>query len=153
MQTVAVPIPMFDEKGLLPAGVHDCAPAEIEARFGTFQGTERRPMLFAKLAAFLTEARAARIVAWVIVDGSFVTATARPNDIDLIVVVKREHDFEADLSPTAYNVISKRRVQRRFGFDLLVAREGSPELSQWVDFFAQVRLDPGRRKGILRLRL
>src|SRR5207302_7617066 len=116
-------IPAFDEHGFLPAGVHESSLAEVESRFGAFQGTERRPMLFAKLAAFLAEVRAAKIIASVVVDGSFVTATAAPNDIDMILVVLAGHDFEADLSPSAYNVLSRRRVRRRFGFDLLVALE------------------------------
>ena len=56
-------------------------------------------------------------------------------------------------SPTAYNVVSKQRVGRRFGFDLLVAWESSVEYRDWTDFFQQVRLEPGQRKGILRVRL
>ena len=88
-----------------------------------------------------------------LVDGSFVTAKSAPNDVDLIIVVAREHDFSADLSPAAYNIVSKRRVRRRYGFDLLVAREGSVEYGRWVEFFQQVRLEPAATKGILRLRL
>jgi len=78
---------------------------------------------------------------------------AEPNDIDVIIVVAPDHDFFADISPAAYNVLSKQRVHRRFGFDLLVAREDSVEYRDWTDFFQQVRLEPGLRKGILRLRL
>ena len=89
----------------------------------------------------------------VLVDGSFVSGKSEPNDIDLIVLVSPTHDFAMDLSPAAYNFLSKQRVRRRFGFDLLLAREGSKEERRWTEFFQQVRLAPGRRKGILRLRL
>jgi hypothetical protein len=148
-----MPIPPLDENGLLPPGVHDCTLTEIAARFGGFQGNEQRPRLMAKLEVFVMEARASGIVRLVLVDGSFVTGKDAPNDVDLIVVVAKEHDFSADLLPLAYNVVSKRRVQRRFGFDILVARDGSVEYGKWVQFFQQVRLEPAHRKGILRLRL
>lgn len=145
-------IPDFARHGLLPHGVHDCTMAEIAARFGSFQGNEQRARLLAKLTEFLAEVRIAGIVREVLVDGSFVTATSAPNDVDLILVVAREHDFSAGLSPAAYNIVSKRRVQRRYGFDLLVAREGSVEYGRWVEFFQQVRLEPAAIKGMLRLR-
>ena len=148
-----MPIPDFDERGLLPAGVHDCTVAEIAARFGVFQSSDQRPRLMAKLMEFLEEVRASGIVREVLVDGSFVTAAPGPNDVDLIMVVARSHNFAGDLNPTAYNAVSKRRVQRRYGFDMLVAREGSVEYGRWVEFFQQVRLEPAATKGILRLHI
>lgn len=47
----------------------------------------------------------------------------------------------------------KRRVHRRYGFDILVSREGAAEYRKWVAFFQEVRLEPGVRKGIVRLGL
>jgi len=148
-----MPIPALDGFGLLPTANHDCTLDEIEARFGSFQHTDQRPRLFTKLAAFVAEAKSAEIVRSLLIDGSFATAKAAPNDIDLIVVVAAEHDFSTDLNPAAYNVVSKRRVHRRFGFDLLVAREGSIEYRRWVEFLTQVRLAPEQQKGIVRLAL
>jgi len=148
-----MPIPSFDEYGLLLGGVHDCTLDEIRARFGSFQSSERRPNLLRRLTAFVAEAGSSGIVRSIIVNGSFVTAEPEPNDIDLIVVVGADHDFSADLKASAYAVLSKRRVQRRFGFDMLVARENSLEYRRWTEFFQQVRLEPGRRKGILKVQL
>jgi predicted nucleotidyltransferase len=113
----------------------------------------QRPQLFAKFVAFLREAGKSKIIRSILLDGSFVTGKAEPNDIDLIIIVPADHDFLADLSPTTYNVLSKQRVHRRFGFDILVAREGSVEYDRWAEFFQQVRLEPDRQKGILRLTL
>ena len=141
----------MNENGLLPAGVHDCTLAELRERFGSFRSSDQRPKLFAKLGAFVTEASALSLVRSILVDGSFVTAKTEPGDIDLIIVLAATHDFSADLNPAAYNVLSKRRVHRLYGFDILVAREGSEELGKWIEFFEQVRLEPGQRKGILRL--
>ena len=79
------------------------------------------------------------------------TAKTEPNDIDLVLVVSSRHDFSAGFQPSEYNVLSKRQVHRRFGFDLLVARSDSEEYRRYVEFFQQVRLEPGRKKGILRI--
>lgn len=148
-----MPIPLLDVQGFLPPGVHDCREDEIKVRFGSFQVSSRRPQLFARLEAYLSEARASQIVSSVVVDGSFVTGKPDPNDIDLILELSEGHDFGADLRPDEYNVVSKLRVHRRFGFDLLVARANSVEYKRWTEFFQQVRLEPGRQKGILRVRL
>jgi len=146
-------IPALDSRGFLPIGVHDCTLEEIKVRFGSFQRSERRPNLFKRLQAFLSEARASGIVQSVLVDGSFVTGSPEPNDIDLIVLVAAEYTFSADMPPRQYNVLSKRRVHRRHGFDVLVARTGSEEHQRYVSFFQQIRFEPGHGKGILRLKL
>ena len=87
----------------------------------------------------------------VIVDGSFVTAKEEPNDIDLILVLDKDNDFSADLSPYEYNVVSKRRVKKRYPFDVLVAREGAPELDAYVEGFQQVKEQPALRKGLVKV--
>jgi hypothetical protein len=69
------------------------------------------------------------------------------------VLVAPEHDFSANLSPREYNVLSKRRVHRLHGFDLLVAAGGSEQHERYVRFFQQIRFEPRRSKGILRLKL
>ena len=146
-------IPPFNENGWLPDGIHDCTLQEAAERFGGFQSSDRRPRLWARFTEFIGEVRGCGLVEAVIADGSFVTAEPDPNDIDLVLVVSANHDFEADFQPSEYNVLSKRRVNRRFGFDLLVARTDSEEYRRYVAFFQEVRLEPGRKKGILRIRL
>jgi hypothetical protein len=146
-------IPPFNEHGWLPDGIHDCTLDEAAARFGTFQNTDRRPLLWTRFAEFIAEAKACGLLETVLMDGSFVTATPAPNDIDIVIVVSANHDFEVDFTPSEYNVLSKRRVNVRFGLDLLVARANSEEYRRYVAFFQQVPLEPGRKKGILRLTL
>ena len=102
---------------------------------------------------FLREAKASGLVECVLVDGSFATARPAPNDIDLVVVVASTHDFAADLPPHQYNVLAQQRVRRRFGFDIVVVKNGTDNLTQAVEFFSQVRQQPGRKKGLLRLTL
>ena len=70
-----------------------------------------------------------------------------------MVVVRASHDFAADLPPGQYNVLVQRRVRRRFGCDIVVAKNGSDNLAQAVVFFQQVWQRPELKKGLVRLTL
>ena len=146
-------IPPLNEYGWLSEGIHNCTLEEAAKQFGMFQGSDRRPLLWAKFVEFVREAKACGLIDAILMDGSFVTAEPTPNDIDLILVVSANHDFSVDFQSSEYNVLSKRRVNQRFGFDLLVARVDSEEYRRYVEFFQQVRLEPMRKKGILRIQL
>ena len=146
-----MPIPLLNEWGLLPPGVHDCTMDEIEERFARFQRTNQRIRLFEKLVAYVKEARGTGLAVALLIDGSIVTAKDEPEDIDLIVVLKPEHDFAAELRPFEYNVLSKRRVRQYYRFDTLVAAQGSPQYQTCLDLFQQVRDRELLRKGILRI--
>lgn len=93
------------------------------------------------------------MVLWVVIDGSFVTTEDSPNDIDLVLVVRSDHDFAITLRPFEYNALSKRWIRKEFGFDAVVAREGSRVLIEYLEFFAQVRKRPELTKGLLRIDL
>lgn len=144
-------IPGLDGDGFLPVGVHECSLDELQSRFGRFQRSDCRLKLYAKLAAYLRDIRSAGLALWVVVDGSFVTGKDEPGDIDLVLVLPKEHDFRADLRPFEYNVLSRRMVRKRYAFDVLVARENSPEFTEYVAFFQQVRGGTDRRKGVLKV--
>jgi hypothetical protein len=98
-------IPNLNEQGLLPPGIYDCSSEEIGERFGTFQSTDRRPRLYEKLQAFLRQVRSTNLALAVIVDGSFVTSKADPNDIDLILVLRSSHDLRAEASSNGVQCI------------------------------------------------
>jgi hypothetical protein len=148
-----MPIPAFTADGLLPEGVHDCTLEEVRERFGQFQRTDWRPRLFERLEAFLREAQRTGFVVAIIVNGSFVTDHDAPNDVDVILVLRADHDFYADLRPFAYNVVSKRQVRRTYGIDMLIGREGHRELDEHVRLFSSIKDVSDRRKGMLRIRL
>ena len=144
-------IPELDDDGFLPEGVHECSLDELQQRFGGVQSSDQRSVLFDKLGQYLQEVRSTGMVVGLIVDGSFVTNKVEPNDIDLVLILPADHDFAADLRPFEYNVLSRRRVLKRYAFDVLVARENSPELVEYVEFFQQIRGETDRRKGILKV--
>ncbi len=147
-----MPIPQLTSSGFLPPGIHDCRLEEIGERFGRFQSTDRRPRLFRRLRRFCEAAGSSPLISALIVDGSFVTAKPDPGDIDLVVVVRPGHDFVAPLRPSDYNLLSKKRVRKNHRFDILLAEEGSEELSQYLAFFQGITDQPDDSKGILRIR-
>jgi hypothetical protein len=124
---------------------------EVRKRFGVFNITDRRVELFEKLESLVREARQTGLVKAIIIDGSFVTAKPDPEDIDLIVVLKKGHDIEKELRPMDYNVLSRKRVQKRFGFDMLIEVEGSDSYEEKLEFFQRVRGGKGLTKGVLRV--
>lgn len=74
-----VPIPEFNKAGELPPGEHEATLDDIEERFGKANPQRRQLMAgLGRAAANLFGANVRKI--WV--DGSFVTAKAKPNDID-----------------------------------------------------------------------
>lgn len=93
------------------------------------------------------------LIVAVVVDGSFVTGKAAPNDIDLLIVLRPGHDWATDLSAFDYALVSSVRVQRRFGFDALVAEDDSKLYQRLVKFFSGTRENPDAIKGVVRIRL
>jgi hypothetical protein len=49
-------IPLFNEHGWLPDGIHDCTLDEAAERFGAFQSIDRRSQLWARFIEFMREA-------------------------------------------------------------------------------------------------
>jgi hypothetical protein len=59
----------FDENGCLPEGIHDSRMHEAAERFGSFQSSDRRPHLWARLTEFIREAKACDFLEALLVDG------------------------------------------------------------------------------------
>jgi hypothetical protein len=76
-------IPPLDEDGNLPPGIYLGAPEEVVARFGC--GPQERAVEAAELADFVQWARQ-NGVKRLLVGGSFVSAKATPNDVDVVIL-------------------------------------------------------------------
>ena len=148
-----MPIPPLDEDGFLPPGIHDCTLEEVGERFATLGGSERRVRLFAKLQEYVRDVRRTGMAVALVIDGSFVTDKPDPSDIDLVLLLRRDHDFTLDLRPFEYNTLSRAGVRRIYRFDLFAFCEDTEACRRQTEFFQRVREDEERRKGILRVRL
>ncbi|MBK9387847.1 MAG: hypothetical protein IPN34_23775 [Planctomycetes bacterium] len=141
-------IPELDDVGLLPQGVHACTLQELADRFrGTgFSGTRGR--LVQRLERYLQELRETGLVAWVAIDGSFVTAKVDPGDIDLVVVLRSDCDISRIAITPA---LSRKWVAKHYEFDAMVAVEGTNTCAGHLQYFEQVKNRPGLTKGILQV--
>src|ERR1700693_2668337 len=91
-------LPPFDDFGNLPPGIHNCSVAELVERFGS--GSEERQTEISELAHFIDAAKAAG-VRRLMVNGSFVTARAAPNNVDIVILpsanyFQRRQSLDAD---------------------------------------------------------
>jgi len=151
-------IPDFID-GVLPGGIHTCTIEEVANRFGRSQGSDQRPKLTSALKRYIREVRALGVASAVVIDGSFVTIKVKPNDLDLILVLRRRLDPEHELIPAEYNVQSMRMVRKKYGFDVRAAALDSPDYLNYLEFFSRVRPDDSdvrtnrTIKGLLRIEL
>lgn len=145
-------LPEFDDEGDLPVGIHAATLAEIGTRFGQFTVSDRRMKLLARLRQIVELAWASGIVARILVVGSFITAKPEPNDVDLVLVVVAELEFE-ELKPSQYAVTNRqalRRVVKGTDYDVAVARAGTAKAQEVLEFFQLNRR--GKQIGIVEVK-
>ncbi|MFC1610819.1 DUF6932 family protein [Myxococcota bacterium] len=143
---------VLDERGLLRPGIHDATFEDLKATFGRFQTSAQRIRLCNQIQQYLEELESIDFMSTIIVDGSFVTSKEEPNDVDIILVLRADHDLSRELKPFEQNAVSSRRIRKRYDLDVLVARDGGAELDEYLGYFAQVRGESGL-KGMVRVRL
>lgn len=147
-----MPIPDFDQYGLLPVGIHQCSIKEVEARFGW---NTHRKRLVGLLGNFLLQEVRTKFVQPFYVNGSFVTDKEEPNDVDVVLDMRLATDGE---KWRALVLMQSRQEQFRqqYCVDFWI---NLPAQNEFSDFFQYVGtktarfkgLNPRHRKGILRV--
>ena len=148
-----MPIPDFNQEGFLPIGIHDCTIEEISTRFGRFQTTDQRPTLNEGLISYIIELRQANIGKYLIVNGSFVTSKDKPSDIDVLLVLKDDADLTGDLPPFRKNAFTRKYISKYYKLDFHFGFEGEDSATKILNNFLEVKYQPGKNKGILRINL
>jgi hypothetical protein len=142
-------LPAFEPSGLLPAGVHPATFEVFLARFVSAEASRRRKDLGEQLTRFVADCKLSPLIRRLYVGGSFVTSKDEPNDFDCILV------FHADpahaIRPFEYYLLSRRRVRKLFGGDVLAAAENTPLLTRYLEFFQTTR--ELQRTGIVEIEL
>lgn len=80
-----MPLPSFDTPGELPAGIHRATTEAVITRFGT--GTSQRQLLASYLQRIYALVRATGKLERFIIFGSYVTAKADPNDVEVFLAM------------------------------------------------------------------
>ncbi|MCI0489605.1 MAG: hypothetical protein L0229_23700 [Blastocatellia bacterium] len=101
----------------------------------------------------MEKAVASGIVERIIIGGSFVTARPKPNDIDLVIVVSQDTDFDS-LTPSQYIIADRAALNRVFKgghLDVIVVREGTGRMQTAIEFFQTNR--DNKRVGIVEVKM
>jgi len=141
-------IPEFREDGYLPEGLHVATEAEVTFRFGS--STPRRRRLILRLRRWLELARLTGAHRFLI-DGSFVTATGEPNDVDAVVLLA--DDFEEQVSAGSDAALEFEEMLLTRRPEEIFAAEDLQDWEEWVEFFGRTRERDGRRKGLVEIEL
>ncbi|MFO0810328.1 MAG: hypothetical protein U0746_17025 [Gemmataceae bacterium] len=137
-------IPPFRPDGYLPEGLHLAPEAEVLFRFGA--ANRRRRRLALRLRRWIELARqvgARRLL----IDGSFVTTKAEPNDIDAVVLLPP--DFLAQTTQGTPAALELEGMVRNRRPEDIFAAEDDADWDEWVEFFGQTREADRRRKGLV----
>lgn len=89
------------------------------------------------------------MVQCIFVDGSFVTTKAAPNDIDIVLVLVKNIEFD-HLDTLQYSVASRKALQRIFrrdDLDVMVVREKTAAERTAIEFFQTNR--DNKRVGLV----
>lgn len=114
-------LPNFNAEGDLPAGVYRATMKEVLARFGV--GSVERKKTGATLQRIFDLAKSASDFDRLVIFGSFVTAKPRPNDVDVMLVMRDAFQLEncpADLLP----LFDHSRAEQEFGASVFWIRPG-----------------------------
>lgn len=141
-------LPAFNDEGDLPPGVH-CAPlSEVLERFG--RGSVRRCAVSERLSRLYQLATSTNQLARFVVFGSFVTAKAEPNDVDIVLLMEDSFDLAAVTGEAAL-VFQHMEADAHFGASVFwTRRSGAIGGEQAMIDYWQVRREGGRR-GIVEI--
>jgi hypothetical protein len=141
-------LPAFNEEGDLPPGVHRATLSHVLERFG--KGTARRRAVADRLTRIYHHAASTGQLARFVVFGSFVTAKAEPNDVDVVLLMEDAFDL-ASVTGEAALVFQHTAADAHFGASVFWAkRSGALGGEQAMIEYWQARREGGRR-GIVEI--
>lgn len=141
-------LPAFNEEGDLPPGVHRATLSGVLERFG--QGTVQRRAVADRLNRIYLLAASTGLLARFVVFGSFVTAKAEPNDVDIILLMEDTFDL-ASVTGEAVLVFQHMEAEAHFGASVFwTKRSGALGGEQAMIEYWQARREGGRR-GIVEI--
>jgi hypothetical protein len=143
-----VTLPAFNPEGDLPPGVYRATLSDVLQRFG--EGSAQRRAVAERLGRIYGFATSTGKVARFVVFGSFVTAKADPNDVDVVLLMDDTFDLASVTGETAL-VFQHGEAQSHFGASIFwTRRSGAAGGEHAMVEYWQVRREGGRR-GIVEI--
>jgi hypothetical protein len=141
-------LPSFDHAGYLPEGLHQATESEVTFRFGSSSARRRRLTLrLRRWIALAREVGARRLL----VDGSFVTSKADPEDVDAVMLLPI--NFQDLIVESQDAALELEQILLTRQPEELFAAEDDGDWNAWVQFFSRTREVDGRRKGLVEVEL
>ena len=134
-------IPALNSVGLLPEGIHPATLSEVELAFG--RANDTRAALYTNLCAFLDVARSFRLFTSIVIDGSFVTDKAAPNDIDAVLILPGAL-LKGLMGHSDYLKLDNPDVKAKFAIDLFI----EPSLDGMATFFQKLKTEDALLRGV-----
>jgi hypothetical protein len=86
-----------------------------------------------------------------LIDGSFVTAKAEPDDIDAVILLPPDFEHQVEQGIEAALELEEMILTRRP--EEIFAAEDETDWNDWIAFFGRTREADGRLKGLVEIRL
>ena len=140
-----MPIPPFNQYGLLPPGIHSASLEELVQKFGF---SSKRQDLIEQGLKPVVERLKALGVRDVYLNGSFTTSKPSPGDIDAYVLTTVGSPLELEV------IEHYEEWKTTYQVDLWPAYTDEPgEISQdwWQEHFGHTKEQPPKAKGIVKL--
>ncbi len=141
-------LPAFNQEGDFPPGVYRATLAEVAARLG--QGSAQRRIVAARLERICRLADSTGHLARFVVFGSFVTAKAEPDDVDIVLLMEDAFDL-GSMKGEAALLFLHREAQACFGASVFwTSRSGALGGEQAMIEHWQIRRE-GRQRGMMEI--
>jgi hypothetical protein len=141
-------LPVLNEEGDLPPGVHRASLADVLDRFG--HGSVQRRAVADRLNRIYQLAVSTGKLARFVVFGSFVTVKAEPNDVDVVLLMEDTFDL-ASVTGEAALVFQHLEADTHLGASVFWSkRSGAIGGEQAMIEYWQTRREGGRR-GIVEI--
>ena len=130
----------------MPVGIHQATLGEVIEHFGV--GTLQRQLVARRLERIYNLAKSSGHIARFIVFGSFVTAKASPNDVDVFILMDDEFDI-TKITSSAATIFHNRAAQNWLGASIFwIRRMAAVGGEDAVVEGRQIKRD-GSRRGIV----
>ncbi len=145
-----------DSPPLLSGGLHPMSLEEFRAiAVDPFPSSERRPMLYANLEAYLRQVAETGLTGSIWLDGSYLTHKQEPDDIDLVIVFDgTSANALPDQAQQQLLILLDQNTQHgRYKLHVFaIEKDDNEGKNYWLGFFGTLR-DGVTPKGMAELRI
>ena len=151
-----MPIPSFDQFGLLPHGIYDCTESEIIDRYCA--ANNNRLIIWDLFKEFIQQPQTFSWPNHIYIDGGFTSNKSVTKDIDVVIDISHLNDAEA-FGALVWLSANKQSIMDAYKVDFWI-KHGLIQ-NDLIDYFQYVKeedalakgMPTGSKKGLLRMSL